>query len=392
MVEEHEAKPSSSQERASPAARTRGAKASAPPARAKPARAKPADASKDVTQSDPAPLYLVKGSDPSLVAQSAKALLARLSRGSAGSLAVEEHVLGGSGETSIEAAIESCRTLPMFTERRIVVVRDIGRMSAADVSTVVRYLEDPSPSASLVLLSGSGPLPAGLSRSLARHGEVIDTAVGTGQAREAWLSQRLGEAPFQLDPRAAALVSEHLGDDLARLEGLLALLAGTYGEGSRLGPEQVRPYLTDPGGASPWELTDAIDEGQVTVALDRLRRMLSRPEGHPLAVMAILHRHVSAMLRLDGAQVSTSEDAAALLGVKSSFVAGKAMRQSRRLGHDRIAAAIELLADADLDLRGNSGLTGQAVMEVLVARLAQLARRSHRAPPRHRTARAAVSR
>ena len=95
---------------------------------------------------------------------------------------------------------------------------------------------------------------------------------------------------------------------------------------------------------------------------------------HPLQVMASLHGHYERMLRLDGAPVSGEKEAAALLGMKgSTFPAKKALAQTRRLGSDGVARAISLLSSADLDLRGNSGLEGRAVVEVLVARLARLA-------------------
>ena len=43
-------------------------------------------------------------------------------------------------------------------------------------------------------------------------------------------------------------------------------------------------------------------------------------------------------------------------------------------GHDRIVRAIDLPATADIDLRGGKAWPAELVMEVLVARLAQLAR------------------
>ena len=58
-----------------------------------------------------------------------------------------------------------------------------------------------------------------------------------------------------------------------------------------------------------------------------------------------------------------------------AFPARKAMHQARRLGHDRIARAIRLLAQADLDLRGEKDWPDHLVLEVLVARLAALAPR-----------------
>jgi DNA polymerase-3 subunit delta len=101
--------------------------------------------------------------------------------------------------------------------------------------------------------------------------------------------------------------------------------------------------------------------------------MLGAGARHPLQIMATLHSHYERMLRLDGARVANDKDAAAVLGMKgSTFPAKKALNQGRRLGHDGVARALALLANADLDLRGRSGLEGRTVMEVLVARLSRL--------------------
>jgi hypothetical protein len=59
---------------------------------------------------------------------------------------------------------------------------------------------------------------------------------------------------------------------------------------------------------------------------------------------------------------------------RSTFPAKKALDQGRRLGHDGVARAIELLAEADLTFRGfGKDWPPDLVMEVLVARLCRLA-------------------
>jgi DNA polymerase-3 subunit delta len=50
------------------------------------------------------------------------------------------------------------------------------------------------------------------------------------------------------------------------------------------------------------------------------------------------------------------------------------MEQGRRLGGERIASAIALLAEADLDVKGQTALPPDLVLEVLVARLSRLPR------------------
>ena len=126
---------------------------------------------------------------------------------------------------------------------------------------------------------------------------------------------------------------------------------------------------------APWDLTDAVDKGDAATALTHLHRLVHGGDRHPLVVLATLHRHFGQMLRLDGAGVRNEQDAAALLGMKgSTFPAKKALTQSRRLGGPKIQRAIALLAEADLDLRGQKAWPEDLVMEVLVARLCQLSR------------------
>jgi len=72
--------------------------------------------------------------------------------------------------------------------------------------------------------------------------------------------------------------------------------------------------------------------------------------------------------------ISTGEEAAQVLGVGSPFVGKKALEQSRRLGNARITHAMTLLADADLDIKGATGLPAELVVEILVARLSRQTR------------------
>ena len=181
-------------------------------------------------------------------------------------------------------------------------------------------------------------------------------------------------APVRLDGAATAKLGEHLGGDMGRLAGLLDTLAAAYGVGATVKVNDLAPFLGEAGSVAPWDLTDAIDSGDAAKALGLLHRMTGAGELHPLAAMSLLHRHYRQMLRLDGSGVTSPEEAAELLGLRSAYPAKKALAQSRRLGTARIARAINLLAVADLDLRGVSALPGELVLQVLVARLSRLVR------------------
>jgi len=314
------------------------------------------------------PVYLIKGDDATLVGQSLGTLVEQLVGNRPADLTVEEVP----EDADISAVLDACQTPAFLTDRRVVLVRSAGRFRADEVEPLVGYLAEPMTSTSLVLVGGGGTIPTRVVKAVKDKGHVIDASTPTGKGRQTWINDRLRAAPIKLDRGATDLVLDRLGDELGQLNGVLDALAAAYGERATVTAEQLEPFLGAGGAAAPWELTDAIDSGDTQTALAQLRRMLEGGQRHPLVVMATLQRHVGALLKLDGSDVTSEAEAAALLGM-APYPAKKAMLQSRKLGSKSIARALRLVAEADVALRGGSAWPPELVLEVLVARLSKLA-------------------
>ncbi len=324
-------------------------------------------------------VYLVKGDDAALVAQEVRGLLDQVVGDGDHALVVEEIGGGAGDEINVGAVVDACLTPPFLVDRRVVVVREAGRLLTADAPRLVEVVQDPLPTTVLVLVGGGGTVPAPLVKAISAAGQIIDVTTSKAGERKAWLHDHLRAAPVKLEPRAADLLASHVGEDLGRVEGLLSALSAAYGEGARITADELAPYLGEAGNVPRYELTDAIDKGDPERALMVLRRMLEAGGLAPVQVLATLHGHFSNMLALDGDDIGTDRDAADVLGT-APFVAKKALEQSRRLGSSRIAEAINLIAAADLDVRGASGMDAEVVVEILVARLARQTRPARTAP------------
>jgi DNA polymerase-3 subunit delta len=313
---------------------------------------------------------LVSGEDPALVNLSVSDVADAELAGEDRSLALEE--LGGE-ELTPAAVVDAALTPPFLTARRVLVVREVGRWTEEDVAPLVAYLADPLETTSLVLVAGGGRTARGLSAAAKKAGQVLSAGLpNAGRARTSWVTERLSAAPLRFDAPAGSLLAEHLGEDLGRLPAIVDALVSTYGEGARIGVEQVEPFLGEAGGVAPWDLTDAIDRADTAAALAALHRLTGAGERHPLVVLATLHGHYASMLKLDGSGIRAEADAATALGIHP-FRAKKLLAQTNRLGSAAIGRAICLLADADLDLRGLRNLPEDVVLDVLVARLSRLA-------------------
>jgi DNA polymerase-3 subunit delta len=325
------------------------------------------------------PAYLVRGDDAVLLADAVRGLVATLVGEDDAGLALEEIDLEGpaaADDHGMGALLDACLTPPFLTDRRVVLARNAGVLNADDGARLVGYLDDPLETTILVLVGGGGTVPPKLVAAVKKVGEIVEAGLPRqAKERTSWLVDRLRHAPVKLDAAAGHRLGQHLGEDLSRLNGILEVLSAAYGEGASVSVEQLEPFLGEAGGVAPWDLTDALDRGDTPTALTLLHRLVGGGDRHPLVVMATLHRHYGQMLRLDGAGVRDERDAAQVLGLKgSTFPAKKALTQSRRLGSGKIRRAIALLAEADLDLRGQKNWPGELVMEVLIARLCQLGR------------------
>ena len=333
------------------------------------------------------PVHLVLGDDPRFRADATKSLIAELLGADDPSLALEEFSLApradaGEGDAApaadgpsvVATALGSASTPPFGTERRVIVIREVGAMGATDAEAVARYLADPCPTTALVLVAGGGRIPVALTKAVKAAGgvEVKTSPAKTGDA----LATALDGAGVKLTAAAAHRVADWLGDDAGRIPALLDVLRAAYGEGARIDVDDLEPYLGEAGGVAPYHLTGAIDKGDAAGALEILHR-LRGTSYHPLQVMAVLHNHYRRILRLDDPSIGGEQDAVAALGGKvKPYPAGLALRQARLLGSDGLRTAYAHLAKADVDLRGATGLSEDAVLEVLIARLAGLSRRA----------------
>jgi DNA polymerase III delta subunit len=265
-----------------------------------------------------------------------------------------------------------------MTECRVVVVREIGNLTSEQGKWLAEWMADPLDGVHLVLVAGGGRVTAALDKAAKALAEVAGPA---GEQTSAALANATKAARLKLSSDAATRITTHLGDDAGRVPELVELLRATYGSGATLGVDDVEAYLGELGTAGRFDLTNAIDRGDLGAALEVLHRLLtatsaSQPKPlHPMQVMASLVYHYQRLLRLDDPSITTKEQAAAVLGMKSANGARFPLEAARRLGTDGLREALGLLAQAELDLRGQSGLDERTAIDVLVARLAALSRR-----------------
>ena len=268
------------------------------------------------------------------------------------------------------AVTNALQSPPFMTAYRVVVVREIGNLTTDQAKWLAAWITAGSDETRLVLVAGGGRTPPSIDKAAKAHATVVAPAT---EQTAGVLAAQLKAAGVRLAPDASARLVEHLGEDAGRVPELVEVLQSTYGSGVTLGVDDVEVYLGDVGTAGRFDLANAIDRGDVATALDVLNRLLTATSTrepkplHPLQVMATLVYHYQRLLRLDDPSITTKEQAAEALGMRSAGGARFPLEASKRLGSAGLRDALQLLARAELDLRGYGGLDERTVIDVLVA-------------------------
>jgi DNA polymerase-3 subunit delta len=337
-------------------------------------------------------VHVVRGDDPILRSNALDALVRQLVGDEDRSLAVEDLTVPGratDGEAGgaearqavVAAAVNAAQSPPFMTTTRVVVLREVQNLLAGDVGPLVAYLTDPLDTTELVLVTGGGRMPDALTKAI-KDAAAIEHGAARTNVDEV-LAASLEDAGISLRPDALRAITERVGGEAGRVPAIVDVLAAAFGRGQRLSAADVAPYLGEAGSVPAWELTRAIENGDVASAIAVVQRLMTatgpqQPKPmHPLQILAMLHHHYRRIARLDDDTIRTKADAVAALGGRvRDFQAERALRQARALGADGIREAYAALAQADLDLKGARAIPEAAVLEVLVARLAALTGRS----------------
>ncbi|MCC7078993.1 MAG: hypothetical protein IT198_17900 [Acidimicrobiia bacterium] len=312
------------------------------------------------------PLVLVVGTDRYSVADRFRVERDRLVAGEAAGI----EVFDAEEADGVGRAMDAARTPAMFGGSRLVGI--LGTLDAAALDRLDAWCDSPSPDCTLLVAHVQAGAPSKAQKNLLRRAEELGRLVELGapptrrQDVGHWVRERAAACGVTFTSEAEQAVGESVGGDAGALDALCRQLAAAH-PGVRLGISEVRPYTAATPAARAWDLTDAIDRGDVEGALRTLRGLRDL---HPLQIQTSLANHVRRIrlalsLRATGAQQLQQE-----LGLKP-YPAKKLAAQLRHVDLVSADNAHRLVTKAEEAMHGGSGLDPETVLDMLVARLAR---------------------
>jgi DNA polymerase III subunit delta len=316
------------------------------------------------------PVYLLIGSDPWLYQRVLGALTTAIV--TPATRAFNLDAFEGKSATA-QAVLNAARTLPMMAKRRLVVVRDVDGLGADGLAHVAAYLEAPAPETTLVLSAPKADGRLKFYQIAKKRGYLHDLEVPRNLA--GWIAEQAARRRAKVTPDAARRLAEVVGPDLGRLASSLEQLV-LYCDGRPVEAADVDELVAETRERTVFELANAVGQGQRERALKAISSLIEQRES-AVGVAMMLARHVRqvALVRELSEARTPRAELPRLAGVPP-FALDGLIAQARRFSRPSLARAFELVARADLDLKGpvKAALGERIVLERLVEDLLSLGR------------------
>ena len=225
------------------------------------------------------PLYLLVGGDRQGVDQALALLEERLVDPDLAALNAAK--LRGS-ETSVAEVVGLCSTLPMMSERRLLILREPERLKGDDA--LADYLADPCPSTSLVLVPSEHDRRRKLAQTMEKASTTVVFEPPGPSDLQAWVKRSLAPDGIEVSQEALTLLQDLVETDTLLLANELEKLALYCSQTKRVEREDVEAILGRTRAIEVWALTGAIEDAQPTEAVAALRRLLDQGAAVPMLV------------------------------------------------------------------------------------------------------------
>jgi DNA polymerase III subunit delta len=305
------------------------------------------------------PAYLLAGTDRPKIDRALERLRRRFEPD-----AIE---LLSAAEASGEDIVAVCNALGLFAGGgRLIVVDGTEVWKAADAKAVASYLKAPAPATTLALVAGELKKDAPLAKAVAASGEVLLWEVPK-RGLQRWVGEQFQVHGAKIEPEAARVLVELVGEDLYELAAEIDKLATWAGE-QRVGVDDVERLVAARGEATNFALTDSWGARDVAGVLRASESMLER-SGDPHSrtiprLLGVLANHVARIQECQALEASglTAKEAAVRLK-RNAYYVGKLYAQARNFSPEELRDVTVRLADLDHALKGGSRLAPELELE-----------------------------
>ena len=217
--------------------------------------------------------------------------------------------------------INACRRYPMFAERQVVLLKEAQHMR--DIDKLESYIENPLHSTVFVVGYKEKKVDGRtkFAKVIKEKGVMITTKKMYDNQLPEWTQELIQSKGLAISPKGLALLVDHIGNDLNRIENEIDKLSVNLGKRKTITEEDIESFIGVSKDFNVFELQGALARKDVVKAFRIIQYFEANPKAAPIQlVLPSLYSFFSKAFMVFGAASHDEKTVAASLGVKPFFV------------------------------------------------------------------------
>jgi DNA polymerase-3 subunit delta len=273
-------------------------------------------------------------------------------------------------DVTIEDVISNAKRYPMMAERQVVIVKEAQELSRT-IEKLESYVENPQPTTVLVFAYKYKTLDKRkkITKLIEKKGVVYESKKLYENQVGDWIKRVLSGKNYSIEPKAAAMLVEFLGNDLSKINNELDKLIIILPAGSAITPKVIEDNIGISKDYNVFEFRKAIGERDQLKAYRIAEYFAQNPKDNPLVMTTgLVFGFFSQLLQYHGLKDKTPSNAAKLLRVNPYFIKDYDIAL-RNYPMKKVSQVVGTLRDIDVRSKGvgsNAVPQGDLLKEMLV--------------------------
>lgn len=295
-------------------------------------------------------------------------------------------------DSDLATILGLAKQFPMMSDHQVVIVKEAQNIkefakkggsdddegnsktsSNAVVQAFLNYLKSPLPSTILVFCYKYKTIDkrSAIGKALQKQSVYIESSKLYDSKLPEWIGNYVKEKNHSINPKAAFMISEFLGNDLSKISNEINKLFINLKPGTEITAELVQDNIGISKEFNVFELQNALGTKDVLKVNQIIGYFAANEREHPMVMMmSSLFGYYSKILKFHFLQDKSKFAAAQSLGVNPYFVEGY-MRAAGNYPTTKLKHIFGYLKEYDLKSKGvnNSSLNSGALMKELMFKI-----------------------
>jgi DNA polymerase III subunit delta len=274
-------------------------------------------------------------------------------------------------DADFNAVLNACRRYPMFAERQVVVLKEAQQMK--DVEKLEGYVNAPLESTILVVCYKGKTLDkrTKLYKTIQATAEVLSTKKMADSKLQQWIIETVQAKGFSINAKCAALIDEHIGNDLSRISNEIDKLSVNLKNTNVIDEDVIENYIGISKEYNVFELQAAIARKDLATCIKIIQYFDANPKAGAIQmVLPALYSYFSKVYTVFGMK-DTSDATLKPLFYFNPVSLAQAKDSMRNYGYEGVQKILLLLYHYDLKSKGvgDNGTPSATLMKEMVSKI-----------------------